>query len=163
LINDFKVRKVLRLAKDTRESTPCLNSTNIGTGADKSQKFDRVFADDMRDKLEKWWMQLPQAWQFQRDFKVEIGDGPAAPEMEERISMLRADYIGHQLVIDYPLIDIIKDAQAREVRAMDEERVTRFINNNLRFIALLSPMVSYHNPNLWAMAYAYILFPLCLI
>jgi hypothetical protein len=111
--------------------------------------------------LENWWEQLPREWQFQRDFTIDHnGDGPAAPEMEPRISMLRADYIGHQLVIDYPLIDIIKYGQAREV---DEERVTRFINNNFRFIALLSPMVSYHNPNLWMMANAYILFPLCLI
>jgi len=29
LINDFKVRKVLQRAKETRKSRPCLNSTNI--------------------------------------------------------------------------------------------------------------------------------------
>ena len=115
--------------------------------------------------METWWGELPPALQFQRDFKIENrSDGPAAPKMEDCISMLRADYIGHQLVIDYPLIDIIKDdVQAREVGQMDEERVARFIDNNLRFIAVLSPMVSYHNPNLWMMANAYILFPLCLI
>lgn len=78
--------------------------------------------------------------------------------------MLRADYIGHQLVIDFRLIDIIKnDVQGRDVGPVDEERVRRFIYNNFRFIAHLSTMVSYHNPNLWAMANAYILFPLCLI
>ena len=117
----------------------------------------------MKDELDNWWLELPPAWQFQRDFQVEIRDGPAAPEMEDRISMLRADYFGHQHVIDYPLINFIKYSQAREVRTMDEERITRFMKNSLRFIALLSPMVSYQNPNLWMMANAYILFPLCLI
>jgi hypothetical protein len=126
---------------------------------------DRDFADKMTDELEKWWVQLPRAWQFKRDFNIEFtSDGPAAPEMEYRISTLRVDYIRLQLVIDHPWIDIIKYAQAREVaQTMDEERVKRFINNNLRFIALLLPMASYNNPNLWMAANGYILFPLCLI
>jgi hypothetical protein len=58
-----------------------------------------------------WWLRLPRAWQFERDF--EVGHGPAAPEMEDHISMLLIDYIGHQVVIDYPLIDIITYSQAR--------------------------------------------------
>ena len=117
----------------------------------------------MRAELEKWWVQLPQAWQFQRDFNVETRadhDGPAVPEMEDCISMLRADYIGHQLAIDYPVIDFIR--KGVHVAQM-EEIVTRFIDNNLRFIALLSPMVRYHHPNLLMAANGYILFPLCLI
>jgi hypothetical protein len=131
-------------------------------GVDGSQEFDHDLADGLRNRLENWWVQLPRAWQFQRDFEVEDRDGPAAPVMEECISMLRADYIGHQLVIDYPLIDIIM--LTRKFEQKDEERVTRFIANNLRFIALLSPMVSCQHPNLWSAANAYILFqPLCLI
>jgi hypothetical protein len=129
---------------------------------DGSQEFDHDLADELRDVLEKWWVRLPQAWQFQRDFEIEDRDGPAAPVMEDCISMLRADYIGHQLVIDYPLIDIIM--LTGKFAQMDEERVARFVVNNLRFIALLSPMVSYQHPNLWSAANAYILFqPSCLI
>jgi len=78
--------------------------------------------------------------------------------------MIRADFIGILLVLDWPLLDFIKsEGNGVEPYSDDEARVTRWVYNAFRFITVIADFVRFHNPNLWTMSNSYIPFQSCLI
>ena len=157
LTREIGARKVLHHAKGTRKRSPSKSRVLISEMDDGRFEFQYDVADGLLERLREWWESLPTELKFAPNFTVDTqGREPRPPAMEDTISMLRADYIGIQLVIDFPLIDYYKTTGDLRNFAKDEPRVKMWIDNNLRFIAAITPMIKYNHPNLWTMSNSYI-------
>jgi hypothetical protein len=69
--------------------------------------------------------------------------------------MLRADYFGHNIVIDWPLIDLIQSGGLTSIGPIEEEIVQNWIFLRFRLITSTMTLVDHHHPNLWKMSNAY--------
>jgi len=107
----------------------------------------------LKGELEQWFQALPPAFKFDRDFTLYRN----IPDMDLRYAMLRADYFGHNICIDWPLIDLIKTGGLTSISAIEEELVKKWILLIFRFITVVTTLVDHYHPNLWVKSNAYAL------
>lgn len=118
--------------------------------------YNYELAKQLKEELEEWFDALPPAFKFDRYFAVPGDRNPVPPYMDPRIAMLRADYFGHSIVIDWPLIELIKTGRLTSITLTEEEIVRRWITLCFRFITSLATLVDHYHPNFWIMANAYV-------
>ena len=127
---------------------------------DGTDGFDHAFANQLKWELNQCWEGLPPQFKFERFFPIPMDNDFKPPEMDPYISMLRADYVGHCLVIDWPLLDLIITGRLRNIGLEEEVIVRKWFENTFRFISVLSKLVDFYHPNLWTMTNSYIHFAL---
>jgi hypothetical protein len=111
----------------------------------------------LKGELEQWYEALPPAFKFERNFTVYADSNARPPYMDPRFAMLRADYFGHKIRIDWPLIDLIITGGLTTLGPSEEEVVRKWIVLIFRFIPVVTTLVDHYHPNLWIKSNAYAL------
>jgi len=77
--------------------------------------------------------------------------------MKHRFAMLRADYFGHNIGMDFPLIDLIRTGGLAFIGPDEEKIVRNWIVHCFRFITVVTTLIDHYHPNLCIKSNAYAL------